>query len=162
MAPQPASPEDLADYLVHGYWAEDGQRDHRYDASSGQPITFDVSGLSPEGRALALDALQAWSAVLGVRFVEASPGSEGDILIDDVRPGASSSLDYAENGTTDVVRINIGPEWLEENGTEIGSYSYRSFLHEIGHALGLGHTGAYDGSADYATERPFSRTTPGR
>ena len=45
--------------------------------------------------------------------------------------------------------MNVSVAWLLAYGTTVGSYSFQTFLHEIGHALGLGHAGNYSGSATY-------------
>jgi hypothetical protein len=37
----------------------------------------------------------------------------------------------------------------------IDSYSFQTYVHEIGHALGLGHGGPYNGSASYGLDNLY-------
>jgi predicted Zn-dependent protease len=37
--------------------------------------------------------------------------------------------------------VSVAQSWLNANGTSLGSYSMQTYIHEIGHALGLGHAG---------------------
>ena len=43
--------------------------------------------------------------------------------------------------------------------TGIDSYGYQTYIHEIGHALGLGHQGPYNGSASYSTNALYANDT---
>ena len=44
-------------------------------------------------------------------------------------------------------------------GTGYGSYSYQTYIHEIGHALGLGHQGPYNGSSTYGVGNIYANDT---
>jgi serralysin len=51
--------------------------------------------------------------------------------------------------------VNIG-QYFDPRAKTLDSYWFQSFLHEIGHALGLGHPGDYDGSADFPSDATFA------
>ena len=110
----------------------------RFDVEPGDTLTVNISNLIPEGQTLARDALEAWSMVSGIRFEMVE--QDGQIYIDDERPGARASSQPSENGDM-IIRasINISKEII------MGNSPLATFLHEIGHALGLAHPGNYEG-----------------
>ena len=61
--------------------------------------------------------------------------------------------------------VNISTDWITTDGgandgkTGIDSYGYQTYIHEIGHALGLGHQGPYNGSASYSTNAVYANDT---
>src|SRR5439155_12950156 len=55
--------------------------------------------------------------------------------------------------------IDISSNWVTYYGTGLDTYSYQTYLHEIGHALGLGHQGPYNGSGTYGTSNIYANDT---
>lgn len=115
----------------------------------GQVITYNISGLTAEGRQLAEWALEAWSIVTGLVFQ--ATNSNAEITFDDNQAGAFAGPTAYDPVTGEILTasVNISTQWLSTHGTTIDSYSFQTYLHEIGHALGLGHAGPYDGAASY-------------
>ncbi|MFP4274952.1 MAG: M10 family metallopeptidase C-terminal domain-containing protein [Paracoccaceae bacterium] len=148
--PPPAAPADqIAGFLTDGYWCNTLGR-HGFD--SGE-ITVNLSALAPDAQALARRALEAWAAVADLDFAEV-PG-EAQITYTDAETGAFTRTAVADGRTTSAT-VNIGANWVESYGGTLDSYGFFTFLHETGHALGLGHPGDYEGFALYGRDEVFA------
>jgi Ca2+-binding RTX toxin-like protein len=147
--PPLATYDQIANQLVEGYWGGD---DHHFNVTQGGSITVNVTALTPAGQTLALAALQTWTDIIGVTFTPVAVG--GQIVFDDNQSGAFTDGSWS-GGITSSQHINISTQWLADYGTGLNSYSFQSYVHEIGHALGLGHAGNYNGSASYPYDASF-------
>jgi serralysin len=138
--------DQIANQLTTGYW---GGSAHRFNATAGSTITYNVAALTAGGQTLARAAIGLWSDVTGITFTEVASG--GQIVYDDDQPGAFAEASFSAGITTGAT-VNIETAWLTTYGTNLNSYSFQTYLHETGHALGLGHGGNYDGNANYGVD----------
>lgn len=65
-------------------------------------------------------------------------------------------LDPRDGATIRHAQINVPEWWLDRGGDAVGGYGFQTYLHEVGHALGLGHTARYNGSARFDGDATFA------
>ncbi len=141
--------DEIADFLTIGFWGDGGRR---WDISTDNIITYNLTGLTPAGQTLARAAFASWANVTNLVFEEVTSG--GNITLDDNQSGAFA-FSSVSNGFISSAGINIGLDWLNRFGTALDSYSFQTYVHEIGHALGLGHGGAYNSTATYGVDNLY-------
>lgn len=161
----PGTLTELSDFLVSGYWstprywnlgstgpnAQNGVLTYTLDGFSE-----DADGLTAARANLVREAFKMYEAILGIDFQETS-STTADFRFKDNDSGAYAGSSYSiSNGTGFISysRINVAQSW-NGGSTSYDSYTFQTILHEIGHALGLGHQGGYNGSASYPNSADF-------
>ncbi|MGP6086124.1 M10 family metallopeptidase C-terminal domain-containing protein [Antarctobacter jejuensis] len=142
--------DQVATQLSHGYWESKGAEWRAFSVDAGGTLTVNIDGLDATGQAAAMTALAAWTAVSGLQFQTTS--GTADISFDDEESGAYAwSSIYVGWNQIASSHVNVHTSWQE-----YGDYYTQTFIHEIGHALGLGHGGDYNGSADFDTQAHYA------
>ena len=158
--------DQMADYLVSGYWStphkwnlgSDG-----YQARNGV-LTYNISansedanGLTAARQEMVREAFKVYEAMLGIDFVETT-ATNADFRFSDDSSGAYAGSSYGVitgQGYHIYSIVNIAASWYGSSSA-LDGYTFQTALHEIGHALGLGHQGDYNGSASYANDAHFA------
>ncbi len=165
-APPVYNYDQIANQLTNGYWTDyDSQGPHHFNVTQGGTITVNISTLTAAEQTLARAALGQWHDIIGVNFQEVTGSTGGQLngqiafsdQEDSTSPGPiASTSSSSQGGITTQANVDISTSWVNTYGTSLDSYSFQTYLHEIGHALGLGHAGNYNGDATYATDAIFA------
>jgi hypothetical protein len=151
--PPLANLDTIAAYLTTGYWGGDA---HHFDVSQSRTISVNISTLNPSEQTLARAALSEWTDIIGVTFKEVTTG--GQIVFDHTEdpkgPIAATDANWS-NGIINSAHVHISTSWVNNYGPGLNTYSFQTYIHEIGHALGLGHAGDYNNTATYSTDALF-------
>jgi Ca2+-binding RTX toxin-like protein len=151
----------LASWLTNGFWQYNNTIAHHWASST---ITFNIDGLNANEQMLALSALNAWHEVANLTFVQTS-GAANITFTHNGTMTAYETDNFTGSGAITSATINISADWITNDGgaydgrTGIDSYGYQTYIHEVGHALGLGHQGPYNGSATYSANAIYADDT---
>lgn len=103
----------------------------------------DPNGLSAGRRDMVRKVFTYYENVLGVNFTETAGSPANTLLFRDT--DANKAWSYVGPQAGSKTHVNIGANW-NGGSTALNSYSWDTAIHEIGHALGLEHTGHYNGA----------------
>ena len=139
--------DDIADYLTDGFNEWEGGSRHAFPVEPGGVLTANITVLSEEAQQLARWAFEAWTNVTGIRF-EFVEADHADFIFTIKAPGTVTGGPTAvRHGLIISSEVNIPSDYIID-GIAIDSAWVGIFIHEIGHALGLGHPGPYPADFD--------------
>ena len=130
--------DEIAGQLTDDFWEWSGTSRSVRDVEPGGVLTADITALTEEGQQLARWALAAWTNVTGITF-ELVDDDNADITFGDDGYGGSAYTEIS-NGIITYSHVNVSVDYHSSAGTGMDSDTFHVYLHEIGHALGLGHS----------------------
>ena len=98
-------------------------------------------------------ALKLWSDVAGIQFVQVNPGgytNNATILLGNYSDSTDGAGAFALYPGSTVASSSSGDVWLNtangisQTNANVGTYTFQTILHELGHAIGLSHPGDYN------------------
>jgi serralysin len=141
--------DTLATYLTDGYWEDNGEARRSFDIEAGGTITVDIATLDKAAQALARQALKAWTDATGIKFTEVRNGANIEFNDDYFQTAAAFSSSDVDGASIVKSEITVSQRWFANNGPGRYDYTMLTYIHEIGHAMGLGHAGNYNMTATY-------------
>lgn len=118
---------------------------HVMSTGADRSVTVNLTGLNDQERALAKSALGEISTMTGLTFNEVAGSAR--ITYSHDGSGASTRTTGGSH-SIDRANVRIASSRVHE-GDGIGSYAFRTYMHETLHALGLGHPQDYDTVTDF-------------
>ncbi|MBD5804278.1 Serralysin C precursor [Azoarcus sp. Aa7] len=141
--------QQIIDQLDSGYHWAGSTITYAFPVTAADLFSTDEGGsfrpLDATQQAYAEVALASWDELIAPSFAEVS-GSASDVEF-----GLTLNADYAH-----AYFPSYGSVWFRSGDAslaepEVGGYGYMTYVHEVGHALGLDHMGDYNGYAPEPT-----------
>ncbi|WP_282608078.1 M10 family metallopeptidase C-terminal domain-containing protein [Pelagibius sp. Alg239-R121] len=119
------------------------------------------SAFSAAQRTAAREAMQLWDDVAGVSFTETNDAS-GDIRFANTTTGPGVAWAYYPGGGRGG-DVWVNPNYYHNSQLNPDDYGFLTMIHEVGHALGLSHPGAYNAGSGqmitYANSAEYAQDT---
>ena len=139
-------------------------------AALGGPEESGWQAMTPVMQNAAREAMELWDDLIAISITESPNNANADISLNyssTTGGGTYASPSGTFNGARAEVKLTDADIWFANNWSTHnddadffgGGYGIFTYIHEIGHALGLSHPGQYNGSASFATDADYSQDT---
>ncbi|HRL75763.1 MAG TPA: M10 family metallopeptidase C-terminal domain-containing protein [Candidatus Accumulibacter phosphatis] len=141
--------QQILDQLISGYSWSGSTITYAFPTASsgmygGNNELPGFVGLNAVQQAASERALQTWDDLIAPDLVRTTAGNSN------IEIGTSSTgVSYAHAYYPSVGSVWFNRAYADLMSPQIGQYSFQVYVHELGHAFGLDHMGAYNGSGNW-------------